>query len=683
MRRFLNFREMMSKGEHGQEAGMIKGNIQVMHATSEEIDVAQKQHGEFKSKEKKQKMVHTKAEPKSWSETISGFMKQNSVMALAKQATDAVGLGSTIEPPTLYRPVENLWNPAQVEVHVYVLTANDIKLPSGMSTFTPKVHAGIIGHSMRQSEVYDDLDSKKAQAITNFYKVFALHAQIPGDDTLKVSVFHHNRLLSTDTEIGSAEIDIEDRWLTLMRRGMRCTTNIEYLKQNVCCSKTFSVKGGSMPIKEEKAEERLKREEAQANSALEKLRKSAGKKPKKSAKAPKLEGEPRKRIWVDPIAFLDDEQAKGANNRDPDMLDNPDDLIGFQWRSPDFNMKPNKPGSGGTKFLVDTHEELNKKWSNKHSGYIKISPKISPAERLPVEILEMAKVDEDTASEEKTGVMRLWVDMSLETDNYKQASLAVLKTTFIIKVVIKNCRNISVYKDVGERNDAQVTAKLKIKNFTGKERIEHRETDVHKWATTSAAWNWQWLFEVAAPVSFCSLNLCLQDADTLSSDDPIYDPKDYPLEHLLMLAWTAKRDAQPTLGTLKEKMIFDSWPGKGSEDGPGCCTKCCCKCCCPQNYKKPEQMHARLYFDITVTPKEDDDGKDIDNAALSEPRGRMDWKTAISDPVRFANTMLGPTILFRCKQGGICFACVVIIVVILAAFFFSAQGSASLKALTR
>merc|ERR1719506_472230 len=415
------------------------------------------------------------------------------------------------------------------------------------------------------------------------------------------------------------------------------------------------------------------------------LKKAAGKKSGKSAKAPKLEGEPRKRFWVDPIAVLDDKQANDAKTLDPDSMDIPDNQkITTQWRSPKFKMKDKKENEGvGVAQVVDTHEENNKKWSNKHSGYIKISPKISPAERLPVEILEMAKVDEDTASEEKTGVMRLWVDMSLETDNYKQASLAVAKTTFIIKVVIKNCRNISVYKDVGERNDAQVTAKLKIKNFTGKERIEHRETDVHKWATTSAAWNWQWLFEVAAPVSFCSLNLCLQDADTLSSDDPIYDPKDYPLEHLLMLAWTAKRDAQPTLGTLKEKMIFDSWPGKGSEDGPGCCTKCCCKCCCPQNYKKPEQMHARLYFDITVTPKEDDDGKDIDNAALSEPRGRMDWKTAISDPVRFANTMLGPTILFRCKQGGICFACVVIIVVILAAFFFSAQGSASLKALTR
>merc|ERR1719191_2002309 len=91
-----------------------------------------------------------------------------------------------------------------------------------------------------------------------------------------------------------------------MRRGMRCTTNIEYLKQNVCCDTTFSVKGGSMPIKEEKAEERLRREEVQAKSAMDILKKSAGKKMAKSAKAPKLEGEPHKKIWVDPIAVLEE-----------------------------------------------------------------------------------------------------------------------------------------------------------------------------------------------------------------------------------------------------------------------------------------------------------------------------------------------------------------------------------------
>merc|ERR1712091_185395 len=121
-------------------------------------------------------------------------------------------------------------------------------------------------------------------------------------------------------------------------------------------------------------------------------------------------------------------------------------------------------------------------------------------------------------------------------------------------------------------------------------------------------------------------------------------------------------------------MIFDDWPtGKKKKHRPGLCTRLCCSCACcskKDDDKDKAAKAARLFFDLTVLPQEEADGEPVvDNEAVTAPKGRLTWKTAIQDPPKFFKTLVGPTNERRLKKG-LCFlCCFIFIVAVLAAFF--------------
>lgn len=310
-------------------------------------------------------------------------------------------------------------------------------------------------------------------------------------------------------------------------------------------------------------------------------------------------------------------------------------------------------------------------------GSIKIAPKIGPADRLPIEIVDLTLEDEETATDAKTGIVRLWVDMTYETDDYKQAVLLTAQVPFEVRIVIRHAKNISVFKDVGERNDALVQGRLKVKDFSGIEAVHRVETDVHKWAGAEAAWNWRWIFQVVAPTSFCSLQLSLMDSDTMSDDDPIYDPKEYPLDHLIMLAWQSRRDGEPPLGRLSESMIFDTWPNMPIEGKKGGC--CSCRCC-SKKQKPNSKRNAKLFFDIQVMAQDEADANKVENNVRvgGEPKGRMGWSTAIKEPKKFIHVLLGPTLEKKCLMNIAALSCVTVFVLVIMSFFFISQGTAGI-----
>jgi len=529
------------------------------------------------------------------------------------------------------------------------------------------VTAEIPGVLPQQSPKFWDVDAKKAKAMMNFYHTFPMNASIPGDNSLRLSVKNHNTLLG-DTEIGHADIDLEDRWLSLARRAQRSTTNKDYLLDNVSCQdqpfwiaknhfggQEYETGRGKTQVQEN---DNKTCSEKKSSSQQAEERKDEEKKKEKEKK----EEKENKRFAV---KKLDADKPRGGLPPPSACFLNPLEETSLMAFKPYYKFKAT---------------ETENKTPSTHNN-VKIAPKLAPSQRLPVEIVDLLLEDEETGTEAKTGVLRLWVDMTLETEDYKPADLSTQTKAFEVRIVIKQCKNICVYKDIGERNDIFVKGVLRVKDFLGKEDVHRVETDVHKWANKEAMWNWRWVFNIIAPTTLCSLNLTLLDMDTMSDDDPIYDAKEYPLDHIMMLAWQARRDGEPNLGTLKEEILFDSWPEQNKqEDDLSCCLKCCsCRCC--KKADNHEHLHraAKLFVDITVMPQEDAVGHEVeDNVCIAPPKGRIDWTCAVKEPGKFIHVLLGPTLERRSRKFCCVFIVIFLLLVALAIFFFASQGLAGL-----
>lgn len=654
MGRFLNFRQSLNSGEDQKTSGLLKGNITTNWLEEKEEQEAVKQFqdsdqirvDELKRQEETAKQNGGNkrgGDDGSWQPLTDMYKSITSGYGKLKEEAkaDYEALKQIVvqEGPPLYRPVENLWKSAQVVIHVYVLTANELKFPSGAGwdTINPFVTVQIPGYPPQQSDKLWDIDSKKAKSMLNFYQIFPLNASVPGDNTLRLSVKTHSSLLLTDTEIGHADIDLEDRWLALQRRTQRSTTNQQFLWDNVSfLDQPFYIQRHTYG-----ENKKTPLQQAQDRAA------------KENERVPRPGQKPMPPL--PPVPGLSGAGAYFLNPLEADSDNQLKPLYKFEGRSD--GSKPNK------------------------SNNLKIAPKLAPTQRLPVEIVDLLLEDDETGTEAKTGVLRLWVDMTLETEDYKPADLKTQTKGFEVRIVVKHIKNISIYKDIGERNDIVVKGMLRIKDFVGKEQVHRVETDPHKWANKEAMWNWRWVFKLVAPTAFCSLKLSLIDQDTMSDDDPIYDAKEYPLDHIIMLAWQAHRDAEPNLGTLKEEILFDSWPEQSDSAKAGCFRKCKCRCCCrPTKPKDPLKKAAKLFLDITVIPQDEADQNPVeDNVCIAPPRGRLDWSSAIKEPGRFMHVLLGPTLERQSKQICCCASIVFLLCVALMIFFFGSQGMAGLR----
>merc|ERR1719331_1948670 len=117
---------------------------------------------------------------------------------------------------------------------------------------------------------------------------------------------------------------------------------------------------------------------------------------------------------------------------------------------------------------------------------------------------------------------------------------------------------------------------------------------------------------------------------------------------MIMLAWRARGVGEPNLGSLKERITFDSWPKSKSKVG-GCCS---CRGCCGETRKDRSKKFAVLHLDVEILPQEEAARNPVEHGvAIAPPKGRLDWKTAISQPGRFISVLLGPKMHHRAKVG--------------------------------
>lgn len=321
--------------------------------------------------------------------------------------------------------------------------------------------------------------------------------------------------------------------------------------------------------------------------------------------------------------------------------------------------------------------------SSSGSKQIKIKPRLAPPDRLPVEIVDLLNIDEDTGVETKVGVLRLWVDLTPVSEKYAKANLGHPSYTFQVRIVIKSVKQIMVWQDAGQRNDVYIDAKLKTRDLLGKTTVQAKQTDIHKWSHSEADFNWAMTFEVTAPNNGSTLELGIMDYDRMFGDDAIYDTKPYPLDQFLSLAMIKVEEGEPPLGVLNEVVLFDSWPTKKKGKDKCCkCWKTCCKClaacyacfcCCCK--KRSKILPAMLHMSVQVLPLSDATLDPLqDGRPGAEPPTRMGWSTAVRDPQKFCFVLLGPANTRSLCICGVCSFIVLIVMLILAGFFFGSQG---------
>ncbi|KAF4666536.1 hypothetical protein FOL47_004035 [Perkinsus chesapeaki] len=281
----------------------------------------------------------------------------------------------------------------------------------------------------------------------------------------------------------------------------------------------------------------------------------------------------------------------------------------------------------GSELLGCTEIDIEDRWLLFHRNHL---PFISPIEHAPIK---------------RDGQI---TDMHRAEVHYKEMQLNNLLLTssmecFDIRLVLWDVRDISIFKDYGQRNDVLVVASFVTKTYDGKVSIVTKRTDVHKFAHDSASFNYRMVFKgIEAPVAYAALKFSLMDADTISKDDPIYHPKMLPLDHLISLAIDTD---EVTLSPWETEVVFDKWDEDDTIENK----------CVPCRRSKKAVTPARMRVEIRVIPSilaEEcpvGEGQDEPNndPILLPPSGRLQWASFISKPeVVVTNSCLFSYIMF-------------------------------------
>merc|ERR1712086_687400 len=180
----------------------------------------------------------------------------------------------------------------------------------------------------------------------------------------------------------------------------------------------------------------------------------------------------------------------------------------------------------------------------------------------------------------------------------------------------------------------------------------------------------RWVFPVTAPIASCCLELKLLDADTVTADDLVYAPKVLNLDHMLMLAFNEWLEGKEPLGVNSEIVVFDARPKRAANSvasGFFCCSRRQKSKLDKQKPPKP----ASLFVDVQILPKDVADRAPVTCGQISEPKGRVEWKTAAADPFKFAKIMLGPRNTRALTTCGVCSGFVIVcIFLLLLAYLF-------------
>merc|ERR1719174_2182305 len=236
---------------------------------------------------------------------------------------------------------------------------------------------------------------------------------------------------------------------------------------------------------------------------------------------------------------------------------------------------------------------------------------------MPIENRTLMFLDPDSDMELEVGQLRFWIDMVKAGEEYVAFDFEGGPFTsgqrkdefeFEIRMTIIDVKQISIFKDSGERNDVTVKAVSVIQTVEGDTDIQTLKTDCHKYANDIAEFNWNWKLRVKVPTMSCFIQMKLVDADMLG-DDPIYDPVTLPLEQYLRIQNVKRMAGEKLLPKHVKQVIFDSWP-KGTKVYKG-------MFCCNRRY---DPTPAVLSMEIEVCPVDKSSGEVEGEAPFEEGR---------------------------------------------------------------
>lgn len=249
--------------------------------------------------------------------------------------------------------------------------------------------------------------------------------------------------------------------------------------------------------------------------------------------------------------------------------------------------------------------------------------------------------------------------------------LQVLKTVAVevqIRVLVKEVTGITVFMDWAQRNDVKVYGALHTRNCLWKDESEIGETDVHHWARDLASFNWQWIFNVKAPLTMCWIAFTLIDVDLIGSD-LIYEQEDLALDQDILSVCQSgqarKRNVRLRFSTPGDDMLptcFSCWT-----DIYPCLawlrfdslSYFRCRCC---KRRQLVQEPAVLHLELEILPKSQADAEPKLAGRAAPPHGRMGWSMLVEDPLGFIQTALGPQCYKGCIRSLCCgFSCTLVI----------------------
>jgi hypothetical protein len=272
---------------------------------------------------------------------------------------------------------------------------------------------------------------------------------------------------------------------------------------------------------------------------------------------------------------------------------------------------------------------------------------------MPIENVPIRSTSEGEVAVE-VGSMRFWIDISKPGHHYQAfnrgggafSPTRAVAEELEVRITILCLDNVSIFKDLGSRNDIFIKAVAAIHGFDEAPNFIPFKTDTHKYAHEHADFNWRFVFRVRFPCLACYLRLEMMDEDILG-EQLIYDPQILCLDEYLALAHTRKLSKEPLpLEPVRTTVLFDSWPaGTTRYIGISCCGLC-------GRRTKPTPAQLKCMVEVVpVTPGADGtpgtveepvgQGRDAPQP-LDEPPGRFSLAQAALNPGHTLKLVLGP-----------------------------------------
>jgi len=523
------------------------------------------------------------------------------------------------QPKTLGVPMTNLWLKEKVKVHLYVLTVIGLSPAIGASWRLPdpELEVAIVGGAVRKGRQVENTLSPA------FYEHFSIETELPGDSRMRIcvrdrgvigelglggllSVADGMGITKSSTVMGRVEIDLESRFLALTQKKQPRQDFYERLTSEPISEKDLGKsqsllvgKAGADADDEGQEESEEEEGEWEEEEAVEEEGEGEEGDEEENQGEPQVEADGQHKMA--PPSDPRDMVAPGVGMAPMPPGPGIDDALDSDTMMPKPKPKP-KPRPK-RKAAAKPRPKAKKRAAPKPAasaaepGKPSVSvpvPKAPPRppgkRRLPplaIFPLETCPLqsEEDTEPQEtaRHGSIRFWIDLvpASKESMYEVVNMAELRAQqeFEIRFTFYRVEDISIFNDFGDRNDVLVKGKLTLDNLDGTQQVFDVQTDVHKYARSTAAFYFRVLVKASLPVRKSSLKLVLTDEDFLSSNDPIYDPEELNLDFPLRMASWAARAGEPPIGPQRYEIAFNK---KQEEERHvfcfGCC-KCPCGCC--------------------------------------------------------------------------------------------------------